>query len=244
MNQEEFINAWTGWLAQRQWDFFATLTFRSDVTATAGKRRVGYWLRDIKNTASEPEFCWVRAGEIGPGGGRYHCHVLLGRTQKFDITQWAERWQRTGGHAWIEKFDTQRGSKGIRYLLKGLHPGADYDLDFRLPADKPRASSHPSRMSDRQIGKQNVLATVTQDHAVCVRISNNSLIIKLPLLNPKPSKSGKRNLVATSHGVLVTPLSFHGHCIAVNVNAFIDPKGVPWKERLKASIARAEGRLK
>jgi hypothetical protein len=58
-----------------------------------------------------------------------------------------------------------------------------------------------------------------------VRMRSEKLVITLPVLDPpKPSRSGKRLLVATSHGFRRTAVKIRDKRIAVSVNACIRPE--------------------
>lgn len=49
----------------------------------------------------------------------------------------------------------------------------------------------------------------------------NELIIRLPLLEPSPSKSGKTLIVATTSGIKSTSAIVQGKPVQIGVNAFI-----------------------
>ena len=55
-----------------------------------------------------------------------------------------------------------------------------------------------------------------------VRREDENLIITLPLKEPRPSRSGKTMLVATSRGPRRTKVRVQGKIVAVVANAFID----------------------
>lgn len=55
-----------------------------------------------------------------------------------------------------------------------------------------------------------------------VRMEDKNLIITLPLKEPRPSRSGKKMLVATSRGPRRTGVRVQGKVVAVVANAFID----------------------
>jgi hypothetical protein len=57
--------------------------------------------------------------------------------------------------------------------------------------------------------------------AMIVKREKNKLLIELPLEKPTPSKSGKSDVVASTHGVLTTAVQCKGKPLAVVVNAFI-----------------------
>jgi hypothetical protein len=55
------------------------------------------------------------------------------------------------------------------------------------------------------------------------RIENGNLIIELPLEEPRPSKSGKTLLVASTRGVKPSAAQLKGKMISIVANAFIFP---------------------
>jgi len=58
---------------------------------------------------------------------------------------------------------------------------------------------------------------------VIVKREKKMLKIQVPLEKPVCSKSGKTMLVASSHGVITTGVTYHGKQVALVVNAFIYP---------------------
>jgi hypothetical protein len=54
-----------------------------------------------------------------------------------------------------------------------------------------------------------------------VKREKNTLKIELPLEPPTSSKSGKSNVIASSHGVVMTDVRYKGKPVAVVLNAFI-----------------------
>jgi hypothetical protein len=60
--------------------------------------------------------------------------------------------------------------------------------------------------------------------AVRVKQDGTILKIELPLEKPIRSKSGKTTLVASTHGVITTPVRYKGRHIALVANAFVYPK--------------------
>jgi len=60
--------------------------------------------------------------------------------------------------------------------------------------------------------------------ALKVKQDGNILKIELPLEKPIRSKSGKTTLVASTHGVITTPVRYKGRNIALVANAFVYPK--------------------
>ena len=57
--------------------------------------------------------------------------------------------------------------------------------------------------------------------ALIVKREKNMLKIELPLEAPTPSKSGKSDVIATSHGVVMTQVRYKGKPVAVVVHAFV-----------------------
>jgi hypothetical protein len=53
------------------------------------------------------------------------------------------------------------------------------------------------------------------------QIEDGQLIITLKLQKPKPSKTGKSDVVATTHGTRRTAKTLHNKRLYVNCNAFI-----------------------
>jgi hypothetical protein len=53
-------------------------------------------------------------------------------------------------------------------------------------------------------------------------VTNDRFVISLKLREPKPSKSGKTLLVASTHGVRSSSVKVDGRPVLVNANAFID----------------------
>ncbi len=81
--------------------------------------------------------------------------------------------------------------------------------------------------------------------AISVSIAGKNLIVEIELESPTPSKSSGRNhVVASSHGTITTDVLYKGKHVMVNVNAFIDPDEVEGKQRARAAILKADGKLK
>jgi hypothetical protein len=57
--------------------------------------------------------------------------------------------------------------------------------------------------------------------ALIVKREGNRLKIELPLERPAPSKSGKSDVVGSTHGVVITEAKYKGKPIALTVNAFV-----------------------
>jgi len=53
-------------------------------------------------------------------------------------------------------------------------------------------------------------------------IKNGMLVVSLPVnTKPTPSKSGKTNIVASSHGNKLTALEIGGKAVTIGVNAYV-----------------------
>ena len=81
MNRQ-LAEAWGQFLSQYPWDWFVTLTFREPVGSFRAHRLFGYFVRDLEKAAGVPIF-WFRADEIGPNGGRFHIHALVGNVENW-----------------------------------------------------------------------------------------------------------------------------------------------------------------
>jgi hypothetical protein len=57
------------------------------------------------------------------------------------------------------------------------------------------------------------------------RIKNGNLVIELPIEKPRPSKTGKTLLIASTRGVKRLEARYKGKTVSVVVNAFIYPDG-------------------
>src|SRR5262249_20167679 len=75
--RQQLVEGWGKFLSEFSWDWFVTLTFRDCVKSFRAHRLFGYFVRDLENAAGIPIF-WFRADEIGPHGGRFHMHALIG----------------------------------------------------------------------------------------------------------------------------------------------------------------------
>jgi len=58
-----------------------------------------------------------------------------------------------------------------------------------------------------------------------VTVESGNLVIRIPLQDPKPSKTGKTLLVASTGGFQKTTAEVDGKPVTVGVNAFIPREG-------------------
>ncbi|NRB76067.1 MAG: hypothetical protein HRU46_17030 [Verrucomicrobiales bacterium] len=115
-------------LNQIRWQFFGTLTFRSD--RLSERKRYGACftlLRKISRQYKVPfdRLLWVLRREDGEKTGRTHFHYLLaGLDRRYENSTtcfWLmHRWEtlRGGGHSRVEVFDPRLNAGS--YILKGL----------------------------------------------------------------------------------------------------------------------------
>src|SRR5439155_1099147 len=108
MNRQ-LSEAWGQFLLQFSWDWFVTLTFRDSVGSFRAHRLFGHFVRDLEKAAGIPIF-WFRADEIGPHGGRFHIHALIGNVAHLRRMSWVDRWDRLAGYARILPFNSKRGA--------------------------------------------------------------------------------------------------------------------------------------
>lgn len=57
--------------------------------------------------------------------------------------------------------------------------------------------------------------------SLIVKREKNKLTIELPLEPPTASKSGKSDVIASTHGVVTTQVRYKGKPVAIVVNAFV-----------------------
>jgi hypothetical protein len=89
-----------------------------------------------------------------------------------------------------------------------------------------------------------IQATEIGADPISVAIEHNELVLRMPLHEPVPSKSGKTMVVASTMGALPTYLSIEGSRLIVNANAYIKLGEPEWRQATQATMARLLGRLK
>ena len=124
--------AWGRFLSQYSWDWFLTLTFRDWVVSFRAHRLFGYFVRDLEKAAGIPIF-WFRADEIGPHGGRFHIHALIGNVAHMRRMTWIDDWDRLAGYARILPFNAKRGAAYYcaKYVTK---ESGDWEMSDNLRA--------------------------------------------------------------------------------------------------------------
>lgn len=157
--------AWGQFLSQFSWDWYVTLTFRDGVGSFRAHRLFGFFVRDMEKAAGIPIF-WFRADEIGPRGGRFHIHALIGNVAHLRRLTWMDRWHDLAGIARILPFNAKRGAAYYcaKYVTKQF---GDWELSENLRAfhsyqpvlpveggTKPRASDSPAHPDQKQSGRR------------------------------------------------------------------------------------------
>jgi hypothetical protein len=124
--------AWGQFLSQFSWDWFLTLTFRDWVKSFRAHRLFGYFVRDIEQAAGQP-ITWFRADEIGPHGGRFHIHALMGNVAHLRRMSWIDKWDELAGFARILPFNAYQGAAFYcaKYVTKQF---SDWQLSDNLEA--------------------------------------------------------------------------------------------------------------
>ena len=85
--------------------------------------------------------------------------------------------------------------------------------------------------------------TIKRGSGFHVERHGNYLDIALPLTAPRPSSTGKTNVIGSTGGPRATFTEFDGWPILLNAVAMVKPSGVAWKQRIHALLARWEGKL-
>ena len=91
------------------WDWFVTLTFRTDIVPGQGVSSIREYLSDIQRSTGKP-VGWALAEEFGSWGGRFHCHLLITGVGRVSRRFWWSEAFRRFGRATIEPFDPARGA--------------------------------------------------------------------------------------------------------------------------------------
>jgi len=128
----QLAEGWGQFLSGFPWDWFVTLTFRDEVVSFRAHRLFARFVREIEKAAGMPIF-WFRADEIGPRGGRFHIHALMGNVAQLRRMFWIDRWNEIAGYARILSFDARRGAAYYcaKYVVKQIN---DWELSDNLSA--------------------------------------------------------------------------------------------------------------
>lgn len=121
-------------LGRVQWDFFATLTFRSPVPRCSVAHGMAWrFLREVAAITSTPYSSLLIAlrGEEGEKNGRFHFHVLIGGSSTRNIITDCHRlehlWRTISGNSISQVRPYDRTLGGASYISKCLGAN-DYEL--------------------------------------------------------------------------------------------------------------------
>lgn len=138
--------AWAGFLGRWSWDWFATLTFRSDVHPEAAAKRFHVWESRINRQLYGRRWSkhgrgirWVRASE-SQRRGVIHFHAMIGGPKVDELRRlsWMDEWADLAGWARIEP---PRSAVAVQwYCAKYVVKGGEVDLGGRLDAPDPEPS--------------------------------------------------------------------------------------------------------
>lgn len=128
----QLVEGWGQFLIQFMWDWFATFTFRDEVPSFRAHRLFERLMQELERAAGVPIF-WFRADEIGPRGGRFHIHALVGNVANLRRMTFVDLWNEKAGYARIWPFDSKRGAAYYcaKYIAKQIN---DWDLSDNLRA--------------------------------------------------------------------------------------------------------------
>jgi hypothetical protein len=126
--REVAIQGYREWLDRFRWSWFATLKVTSGFPSDRKARRMfESWIAELEARDGASDFRWAAVLEKGADGTNRHLHVLVGglrNRRQF----WTEQWDRRGGQALIEPYDSSRN--GILYLLKSTTDDGDLGIEF------------------------------------------------------------------------------------------------------------------
>ena len=143
----DLVSAWSTYVESLgTWDWFATLTFRSEVHPESADKRYRVWCSKINRELFGNRWWkrgrgvrWIRALEL-QRRGVIHFHVLLGAPGLGDLRRlrWMDVWDDLAGWARIEP---PRSAGAVRrYCAKYVVKGGEIDIGGALP----RAASRPT----------------------------------------------------------------------------------------------------
>lgn len=139
MERKELVDAYATWLEERQWDWFATLTFRGFPPLSKAKHIFKIWSGELKLQNGTPQFALFCVKEGGAAGENIHFHTLIGGLHDRSARlPWMRRWWELAGDAQISYF--HKNENAIRYLLKTLNLEEDFDITLDFP---PTSSELP-----------------------------------------------------------------------------------------------------
>jgi hypothetical protein len=103
------------------WDWWVTITFRSEAVPDLATTRIGEYLAHIQKSTGKP-VGWVLAEEFGSWGGRFHCHLLITGVRRLPRRFWWHEAFRRFGRSEIRPFNPARAAAfyTAKYAAKAL----------------------------------------------------------------------------------------------------------------------------
>lgn len=252
-------------LAPYLWTFMVCLTFRRTTSKAVAKLRYERWFNSLQQNLTVPldSVCVV---EQGKASGHTHVHVLLAGIPPTErvARQLQQAWPY--GVADVRKIDPTKREQAIGYVLKTVSSSDSDQLEVTLSHRSSTGSSpqQPEPIRDSRPGPSNEsrpqaappseaqisTETITipsirfrRGSGFHVHRDGDYLVIALPLTTPRPSSTGKTNIVGSTGGPRPTLAEFDGWPISANVVLTVKPKGPAWKQRIAPLLARWEGKL-
>lgn len=128
------IEAWVN-AQDPQWTWFVTFTFRQPAKLSRAWRCWYGWVRGISKampwTGSQKrrdQVPWLAVAEKHGHIDGYHLHALVAGVERLDRPKFEALWDH--GRAEISEFVPRLG--GLRYVLKNIDRGADFDWSYEL----------------------------------------------------------------------------------------------------------------
>jgi hypothetical protein len=136
MERDNALHAtWGSFLAEFEWDWFATFTFRYRTGPDAARRSYRQFTSSLETSAGEP-IGWFVIEEIG-ALGRFHMHALILNVSALSVEHWRRAWHSRYGEARIVRFEPTLGA--AYYCAKNiLGMKTEYDFSDNLTALKRR----------------------------------------------------------------------------------------------------------
>jgi len=137
LTKDQLIGAYAGWLEERTWNWFCTLTFRGFPSVKKADDLFRIWISEVRQKVGTAAFRWVRVTERGANQDNVHFHALVGGLRDATKWDWVLRWDDLAGTADIFYYRPNAG--GIEYMLKTAEPNRDFEIEFEFPLpDRPR----------------------------------------------------------------------------------------------------------
>ena len=116
------VTAWAELIERQRWDWYATLTFRRNVSTAWGHRRFRRWVHKINQgrygrryTRRGQGVPWLRCTEKQKRGA-IHYHVLIGDCPDLHVEGASRDWLRLAGHAQLDRYVP--GGGAAQYIAK------------------------------------------------------------------------------------------------------------------------------